>query len=406
MSREKVEFSNGRGERLAALLELPDRPPIAFALFAHCFTCGKDIAAAARIARGLTAQGIGVLRFDFTGLGGSEGEFANTNFSSNVEDLLAAAAYLRDEHIAPSLLIGHSLGGTAVLYAAGSIPEVKAVVTVGAPASPAHVIRQFGARIDEIDRTASAEVTLGGRSFRVSRQFLEDLEGRDLAVELGRWKRALLVMHAPFDEVVSIDEAGTIFQAARHPKSFISIDGADHLLSALDRAQYVANTIAAWASSYLPKVETAAPRAVDRGDVWVGEGNRAFLRDIHSDDHQWLADEPRRVGGDNLGPDPYEHLLAALGACTSMTIRMYANRKAWPLEDVSVHLSHSRQHVKDCEGCDQGRGAQLEVLSRAIRLTGDLDEDQRARLMAIADRCPVHRTLEGRLQIETKAADL
>ena len=405
MRREKVGFPNDRGERLAALLELPDKSPVAYALFAHCFTCGKDIAAAARIARGLTAKGVAVLRFDFTGLGGSEGDFSNSNFSSNIEDLVAAANFLRSEREAPSLLIGHSLGGTAMLFAAKLIAEAQAVVTIGAPATPEHLIRQFHVNQAEIETEGSAQVELAGRQFRIRRQFLDDLRGRSLEDVISGWKRALLIMHAPFDEVVSIDEAGKIFRAARHPKSFISVDGADHLLSDIDRAQYVANTIAAWAEPYLPK--PAVIEVPDRaaGSIWVGEGNRRFLRDIHSDDHHWLADEPKRLGGDNLGPDPYEHLLAALGACTSMTIRMYANRKSWPLEDVSVHLTHRREYLEDCADCDEGQGSKLEILRRVIRLTGDLDVEQRNRLMEIADRCPVHRTLEGHLQIETSAAD-
>ncbi|MFV2090906.1 MAG: alpha/beta fold hydrolase [Pseudomonadales bacterium] len=402
MSRQKVQFPNGRGEELAALLELPDKPAIAFALFAHCFTCGKDIAAAARISRALTARGFAVLRFDFTGLGSSEGEFANTNFSSNVEDLIAAADYLRTNHSAPTLLIGHSLGGTAMLFAASRIGEAKAVATIGAPASSDHVIKQFQVRVADIESRGEAEVTLAGRQFRIQKQFLDDLASRDLAAEIGRWKRALLVLHAPWDEVVSIDEAGKIFQAAKHPKSFISLDGADHLLSDIGHAQYAANTIAAWSVSYLPANETQVPPDVERGSVWVGEGNHKFLRDIHSDDHYWLADEPKRVGGDNLGPDPYEHLLAALGACTSMTIRMYANHKSWPLEDVAVHLTHSREYVRDCEDCEApDSGTRLEVLRRYVSLEGPLDEAQRQRLMEIADRCPVHRSLQGRLKIET-----
>lgn len=401
MGREKVEFANGSGEKLAALLEMPETPPRAFALFAHCFTCGKDIAAAARIARGLVARGIGVLRFDFTGLGSSDGEFANTNFSSNVSDLLAAADYLRDQQKAPDLLIGHSLGGTAVLFAGGQIPEVKAVVTIGAPATPEHVIQQFHADMAEIETTGEAEVSLAGRPFRIRKQFLDDLKSHSLASVIGHWKRALLIMHAPLDEVVAVDEAGAIFQAARHPKSFVALDGADHLLSDLKHAQYVASTIAAWAESYFPEPEAALETEVPKGSVCVDEGNRKFLRDLYSDDHHWLADEPKRLGGSNLGPDPYEHLLAALGACTSMTIRMYANRKSWPLDEVSVHLSHSRQHAKDCEDCADREGGQLEILRREISLTGSLDDAQRARLMEIADRCPVHRTLEADLRIET-----
>ncbi|MGE0624469.1 MAG: alpha/beta fold hydrolase [Pseudomonadales bacterium] len=403
MSREKVEFPNGRGEMLAAQLELPDKPARAFALFAHCFTCGKDSAAAARITRGLVAAGIGVLRFDFTGLGGSEGDFGNTGFSSNVEDLVAAADYLRRAGRAPALLVGHSLGGTAALFAAGRIAEVRAVATIGAPASPDHVLKVFQADVANIERDGVAEVSLAGRTFRIRREFLDDLRDHSLPDVIGHWKRALLILHAPLDEVVSIDEAGKIFQAARHPKSFIALDGADHLLSRIEKAQYVATTIAAWAESYLPEVEAAEGPAVPGGMVWVGEGNRKFLRDLYSDDHQWIADEPSRMGGDNLGPDPYELLLSALGACTSMTVRMYANHKRWSLDSIGVRLSHSREHVKDCEDCPED-GGQLEILRRDISLAGDLDDAQRARLIEIANRCPVHRTLEGNLKIETHEA--
>ncbi len=401
MGREKVEFANGRGEALAALLELPDEPARAYAIFAHCFTCGKDNAAAARISRGLTTQGIGVLRFDFTGLGGSDGDFANTNFSSNVEDLIAAAEFLRASGRAPSLLIGHSLGGTAVLFAGAQIPEVVAVATIGAPASPDHVLKEFAVSLDEIEASGEAEVSLAGRTFRIQKQFLEDLRNRSLDSVIGHWKRALLVMHAPLDEIVSIDEAGRIFEAARHPKSFVSLEGADHLLSDLRRAQYAAHTIAAWAEMYLPAAEVSETPEVVEGMIHVREGNHRFLRDLYSDDHYWLADEPRRMGGDNLGPDPYEHLLASLGACTSMTIRLYANRKSWPLEDVQVHLSHNREYRSDCGDCDE-QNRRLEVLNRTIQLTGPLDGDQRARLMEIADRCPVHRTLTGHLEIRTQ----
>lgn len=401
MSREKIHFPNGRGQSLAALLELPHKPVRAYALFAHCFTCGKDSAAAARIARGLVASGIGVLRFDFTGLGGSEGDFANTNFSSNVGDLVAAADFLRDSGRAPSLLVGHSLGGTAALFAAGRIPEVRAVATIGAPASPEHLLRAFRADLAAIEAQGAAEVTLAGRAFRVEKQFFDDLRGHQLPDVIGHWKRALLVLHAPLDEVVGIEEAGKIFQAARHPKSFLALDGADHLLTDIGKAQYVATAIAAWAETYLPASDAAGSVEVPGGMVWVAEGNRRFLRDLYSDDHRWLADEPSRQGGDNLGPDPYELLLSALGACTSMTIRMYANRKGWNLESVGVRLSHSRQHADDCEDCPEG-GGQLEVLRREISFAGALDQAQRARLLEIADRCPVHRTLQGRLKIETR----
>jgi putative redox protein len=397
----KIEFPNSTGDSLAAALTEPDRSPRGYVLFAHCFTCGKNNAAATRIARGLAAQGFAVLRFDFTGLGGSDGDFANSDFSSNVGDLLAAADHLRRNHQAPALLVGHSLGGTAVLAAAGQIDECRAVVTIGAPATPGHVVRQFGASREQIERDGVADVTLGGRRFRIRREFLEDLDRHPLPDQVARLRRALLVFHAPMDAVVSVDEAGAIFLAAKHPKSFVSLDGADHLLSRLEDAQYVATTTAAWVSRYLPD-ETTERGQVAGGEVRVAEINHRFTREVASDDHVWLGDEPKRSGGDNLGPDPYEHLLAALGTCTSMTVRLYANRKQWPLDDVDVRLRHERRHAEDCADCEEG-DQRIEVLSRLVTLQGDLSDDQRARLLEIADRCPVHRTLTGDLRIHAEA---
>jgi uncharacterized OsmC-like protein/pimeloyl-ACP methyl ester carboxylesterase len=397
---QRTEFSNQRGVRLAAALELPDAPARAWAVFAHCFTCGKSNIAAARMSRTLAAGGIAVLRFDFTGIGGSGGDLANAGFVSNVDDLVAAADYLRDAYQAPALLVGHSLGGTAVLAAAARIDEVSAVVTIGAPAEPEHVLRHLGGALEVIERDGSAEVTLAGRSFRVGREFLETTRDEKVLNSLGSLRRALLVMHSPTDGVVSIDEAGRIFRAARHPKSFVSLDGADHLLSDAADAQYVAATVLAWADRYMPARQDLPALRVPGGEVVVSEGNSRFLRHVTTDDHQWLADEPRKAGGDNLGPDPYEHLLAALGTCTSMTIRMYANRKSWPLDSVTVRLSHRREHDRDCEDCDR-KASQLDVMERLVRLEGALDDAQRGRLMEIADRCPVHRTLEGTIRIRT-----
>jgi putative redox protein len=401
-TRERIIFENKSGIKLAAVLELPDRPTNIFALFAHCFTCGKDVVAASRIARTLATNNIGVLRFDFTGLGSSDGDFANTNFSSNIEDLLSAAQYLRDNHSAPQLLVGHSLGGTAVLNAAGNIPECKAVVSIGAPATADHVMKLFTQDVEKIEVEGSAEVDLAGRRFHIKRQFIADLKAQSTENRISRLRKALLVFHSPLDDTVSIEQAGLIFTAAKHPKSFITLDGADHLLSKVGDAQYVANTISAWASRYIDQ-ETATQPSVEKGEINVSEGNHKFLRDVSSDNHQWLADEPKRVGGDDLGPDPYEHLLAALGTCTSMTIRMYANRKGWPLEDVHVELEHSRQHGADCGNCEDAN-SKVEVITRAIKLSGPLDEGQRERLIEIANRCPVHRTLEGDLRIETVSA--
>lgn len=399
--RQKIDFAGHDGSRLAGLLETPDREPIGTALFAHCFTCGKDIAAASRIARALVARGHAVMRFDFTGLGNSDGDFANTHFSSNVADLVAAAAHLRQAGHAPTLLIGHSLGGTAVLHAAHQVPECRGVVTIGAPADAQHVAQQFACDVERIEADGQAEVSLAGRAFTIRREFLEDIRTTDIQ-HLTALKPALLVMHAPGDTTVSVHEAERIYRAATHPKSFADLDGADHLLSRAADAEYVATLIAAWASRLTPDA-SAAPRrpTVARGELLVTERDHRFQLDLHSDDHHWTADEPTKVGGRNTGPDPYELLLAALGSCTAMTLRMYAQRKGLPLDDVAVTLRHEREHVTDCEGCDE-TPARLDVLTRTISLSGALDDAQRASLLRIADRCPVHRTLEGPLAIRSE----
>jgi putative redox protein len=401
--RKKVEFPGSNNVMLAGLLELPGAELSAIALFAHCFTCGKDIASASRISRALVSRGIGVMRFDFTGLGGSDGDFSNTNFSSNIEDLVAAADYLRDNFQPPTILIGHSLGGTAVLNAAAQVPESTGVVTIGSPADAEHVVKQFCSDVDQINKEGYAEVDLAGRKFTVKKQFIDDAKAQSSIVGADL-KKALLVFHSPVDNIVSIKEAEKIYHRAKHPKSFISLGNADHLLTNKQDAEYVASTIATWAvrlvesSSVVNQVESN----VNRGELLVEEQNHDFTRNMITDHHFWLADEPVDVGGANLGPDPYEHLLAALGSCTSMTLRMYANRKDLKLDDVRVSLSHTRQHGEDCAHCDE-ENAQIGVLRRTISLKGDLTEKERQRLLQIADRCPVHRTLEGKIVIETHA---
>ena len=402
--RKKVEFKGSSGENLSGLLEIPASGANSFALFAHCFTCGKDIAAASRIARALVARGIAVMRFDFTGLGNSDGDFANTNFSSNVQDLEAAADFLRSNYLAPSLLIGHSLGGTAVLKAAQSIAESKAVVTIGSPADASHVAKQFACDLDTIKHKGEASVNLAGRQFLIKKQFLDDIEAAQTTDSLGKLKKALLVFHSPVDQTVSIKEAEKIYLNARHPKSFVSLDNADHLLSQKEDSEYVAATIAAWAGRYLGARETveAHTKDIDKGQVRVSERDHQFTQNVLSDSHFWLADEPVAVGGANLGPDPYEHLLAALGTCTTMTLRMYASRKKLPLDHVEVQLKHDRIHLKDCEDCDE-TGKRLETITRTVKLNGDLTEAERSRLLEIADRCPVHRTLHGHLEVITES---
>lgn len=398
--RQRVKFQNQNGNELAGLLELPASTPLGYVLFAHCFTCGKDISSASRIARALAAKGYAVLRFDFTGLGSSDGDFANTNFSSNVEDLVAAASFLREELAAPDILIGHSLGGAAVLAAAEQIPESKSVVTIGAPATPAHVIHNFEGHLDKIEKQGLAEVNLGGRPFTIKQQFVEDLKEQSQEERVKNLKRSLLIFHSPTDATVSIDEAAKIYSWAKHPKSFVSLHGADHLLTKQVDAEYVADTIVAWVKRYLSGAEATSEEVkVDGGNVLVGEKNQRFTRSVYTDDHHWFADEPTRVGGDNRGPDPYEMLLAGLGACTSMTMRMYANRKDLPVDDIYVSLSHKREHSEDCQECNN---QQLDVIERTIRIEGDkLNPEQRARLLEIADKCPVHRTLENKIEVRT-----
>jgi len=403
MRSERFNFPNSKGEHLAATLDLPLGVPDAYALFAHCFTCGKDNLAAKRIAERLAGAGIAVLRFDFTGLGGSEGEFANTHFSSNIEDLVAAANHLRATRGAPAILIGHSLGGAAVLAAASQIPDARAVVTIAAPFDPGHVTGLFKQHVDAIREQGELEVALAGRPFRIKRAFLDDVAEQKLHDHVAELRKALLVFHSPTDATVGIDNASRIFIAAKHPKSFVSLAGADHLLSKKSDAVYVANVIAAWAERYLDKPAEAVQAESEPGVVLVREtGGGKFQQEIVSGPHRLIADEPVAVGGLDSGPSPYNYLLAALGACTAMTLRLYADHKKLPLERVSVRLTHNKIHATDCENCETKVGM-LDRIDRNITLEGPLDAEQRKRLIEIADKCPVHRTLES--EIDTRTFD-
>jgi len=401
MPAERFDFPKAQGQKLAALLDRPVGEPRAYALFAHCFTCGKDTHAAKRVAEGLTALGIGVLRFDFTGLGSSEGEFANSTFSSNVADLVAAANELRRRARAPAILIGHSLGGTAVLAAAAEVAEARAVVTIAAPCDPTHVTGLFKERLDEIAAKGEIEATLAGRQFRISRAFVDDLAEHKLLPRIADLRKALLIFHSPTDEVVGIENASRIFAAAKHPKSFVSLVGADHLLSRRSDAAYVANVVHAWAERYLDMPQAAPESPRDAKTVLVRETRHGrFQQEIAVGVHRFLADEPVEVGGLDSGPGPYDLLLAGLGACTAMTLRLYAERKALPLERVTVELTHSRIHAADCADCETKEGM-LDRIERAIALRGTLDAEQRRRLLEIADKCPVHRTLTSEIDIRT-----
>lgn len=396
----KIEFPSATGEKLAARLDRPARPR-AYALFAHCFTCGKDIFAAARIAEGLTARGIAVLRFDFTGLGSSEGEFANTNFSSNIRDIVAAAGYLRENYEAPALLIGHSLGGAAVLAAAAQIPEVTAIATIAAPSAAAHIARHLAADPAEIAATGKAQVRLGGRDFAITKQFLDDIAGQNFLSGLAQLKKALLVCHAPGDEYVGIENASAIFAAARHPKSFLSLDNADHLVKRREDAIYLADVIAAWSTRYLPAEDEVA--ALPAGTVEVSEAGTGHLtQHVRAGRHMLLADEPVAVGGNDAGPGPYDYLLAALGACSSMTMRLYAERKSIPATRFAIRLAHRRIHAEDCADCETKEGNIGEITRDIVIEGNDVSDAQRARLMEIADRCPVHQTLTHEIKIRSR----
>ena len=400
---ERFEFEGHDGSRLAARLDLPDRTPRATALFAHCLTCSKDIEAARRIARRLTARGMAVMRFDFTGLGHSEGEFANTGFTSNVEDLRLAAAALGTQIAPPQLLIGHSLGGAAVLAAARAIPSAKAVATIGAPADPAHVLSHLGASLAAIRRDGEGVAVLGGREIRIGRGFVEEVEAATLKDCVAGLRRALLILHAPRDAIVGIDNASALFMAARHPKSFVTLDDADHLLTRPEDAEYAAEVIAAWALRYLDLPPDPAADAPPEGVVRVSEAGAAgYLQDVLVGHHHLLADEPAEHGGSNLGPSPYQYLAAGLGACTTMTIRMYARRKGIALDRASVDVTHEKIHAADCADCETKTG-KVDVLRRVVRLEGDVTDAEHARLMEIADRCPVHRTLEHEIRVVTVA---
>jgi len=418
MASQRLKFPGAFGDELVGRLELPDAAqtpsgePAAYALFAHCFTCSKDLKAVGWISRALVERGIAVFRFDFTGIGESSGDFEDTDFSSNLDDLEAAASFLRERYRAPQILIGHSLGGAAVLAAAERIPEAEVVATIGAPSDTEHLRETLVRQAPELEERGEAEVRLGPQSFRIKKQFLEDLAEDHVTEALANLGRPLLIFHSPVDSIVSIDHARRIYQAAKHPKSFVSLDHADHLLRDERDARYVGEVLAAWAGRYVTlggvDAETGDKEEVGEGVVVVEGGPQGFTQRVRARSHRLVADEPTSVGGADQGPSPYELLLAGLGACTSMTLRMYADRKQWPLDDVRVELEHDRIHARDCQACsDEQRegGGRLDQITRRIRVEGDLDQEQRERLLEIANRCPVHRTLTGVIHVHSELED-
>jgi len=407
MRSDQYVFKGHQGQNLSGRLDLPDGPILAYALFAHCFTCSKDFIASRMIAQALAARGIATLRFDFTGLGNSQGDFANTHFTSNVDDLVLAAQSLAQSHGGPQLLVGHSLGGAAVLAAASRIESARAIATLAAPFDPAHVLQLFSDDLDTIARKGEARVDLAGRPFTIAKSFLDDITSQDQRAKIADLRKALLVMHAPSDTTVGIENARAIFEAARHPKSFISLDHMDHLLTKADDVRYAADLLASWATRYItiaPAPRTAEPPIADGAVHVAGAGAGRFAFDVAAGRHRFRADEPVSAGGDDSGPSPYDFLLAALGACTAMTLKIFAAHKKLALDDVKIALTHTRMHAKDCAACETKSDGYVANIRRDITLIGDLDDEARARLLQIADRCPVHKTLEGEIRIETVLA--
>lgn len=401
MRSEKVTFENASGATLSGRIDFPFiGKPRAFVLFAHCFTCSKNLKAVDNICLALTRNDLAVLRFDFTGLGQSEGAFSDTNFSSNIEDLNMAYTFLEDRYEAPQILIGHSLGGAAVLHAGKVLEAVKAIVTIGAPSDPIHIKRLLKGHEEQLKSEGQAEISIGGRPFRLRKQFLDDLEKNNSEEVIKNLGKALLIIHSPQDQIVGIENAAEIYTSAMHPKSFISLDGADHLMSKSSDSVYVGSLIAPWAARYIEPVDN---EIAPEGEVWTKIGKQGFITEVTAGKHHMIADEPEDSGGKDLGPSPYGYLLSALGTCTAMTLRMYADHKKLDLRSVQVKLTHDKIHNEDGGQTDSSKG-KIDQIKRIISLTGDLSEQEKDRLIEIADRCPVHKTLEGKPQIITERA--
>ncbi len=400
MKKERVQFKNREGIELAAFIYHPlDRHPRFFALFAHCFTCNKNLNAVQNICNTLSQMGVAVMSLDFTGLGSSKGSFENTNFSSNISDLLDASDYLKARYQAPSLLIGHSFGGAAAIFAAGSLPTVKALVTIGSPSDPKHIAHLFDDHLEAIETEGASRVNIGGRGFRIHKSFVADLQEKDLGAFLAQLRKPILILHSPQDTVVALQHAARLYEHAFHPKSFVSLDGADHLLSNSTDSAYVGEIISTWAKKYIPA--PVVPNDTKGHEVAVRLAGQGYTSEVKTPYHHLLADEPESVGGDNLGPTPYDLLMAALGTCTAMTLQMYAQRKNWSLEEVNVYLDHDKVHRKDGDHVED-KNSKVSRFTRSLLISGDLDEAQRNRLLEIANKCPVHRTLEDDILIETR----
>lgn len=406
MSRIKLDIQNSKGHKLQAFLELPaSQKPQYFAIFAHCFTCSSAVGAARYICKSLTNHGFGVVRFDFTGLGGSEGEFSESHFSANVSDLEAVNAYLKTHYQAPSLMVGHSLGGAAVIVAASKLDNIKAIATVGAPATVGHVKHLFSHGIETVQDKGEAEVNIGGRPFKINKAFVDDFSKTDLPEITKNLRKPILIMHAPSDPIVNIDNAHRLYQAAHQPKSFVSLDNADHLLSKSKDSLYVGNIIGTWAQRYFePKGHTVLQT---KGEQLVAHLNileNQFTTSIQTQKHHFKADAPKSVGGNDFGPSPYDFISAGLAACTVMTLKMYAQRKKWDLQEVYAYITYSKKYSDDLMP-DLEKPLQVDHFQKRLKFIGNLDEKKRNRLTEIASKCPVHKTLITHSVVETELID-
>lgn len=401
MKSQKFTFTNQDDIQLSARIDFPvDKKPLAYAIFAHCFTCSKNLLAIKNISRGLTASGIAVLLFDFTGLGDSEGNFEETTFTSNIHDLFSAAAFLEKEYEAPKIMIGHSLGGAAALFAAKQLKSIEAVVTIGAPFDPGHVTHLLAGGISKIETAGKATINIGGRPFTIGKQFLDDLQEQNPEEVAHQLRKALLILHSPQDTTVGVNNAAKIYQAAVHPKSFISLDGADHLLSKKADSLYAGRMIASWAEKYLD-FESKKADLKSHSQVVAQTEQGSFTTELRAGKHRLVADEPAKVGGADLGPTPYDLLSSGLAACTTMTLQMYATRKKWDLKEAKVHIDYKKDYYKDANNCETS-DTKIDQFHRTLELIGDLDEEQRKRLLEIADKCPVHKTLHSEIKITTQ----
>lgn len=397
MNNKKLSFKNRYGEMLEGVIDLPfTQNIVAYAIFAHCFTCGKNIFAAENISRTLALKGIAVLRFDFTGLGESEGDFEDSNFTNNVTDIEDAAKYLTENFETPSLLIGHSLGGAAVLFSAQKIASVKAIVTIAAPSSPDHIMHLFKDSQEEINEKGKATMQLAGREITIKKQFIEDLRSLSMQNLLNDLRKPVLILHSPTDDIVGINNAAEIYKALHHPKSFVSLDDTHHLLKRQEDAEYVSAIIASWATRYLKTNESV--QSEGQVNAWLNNDN--YTTEVVARKHVWIADEPLNVGGNDLGPTPYELLSSALATCTTITLKMYAKRKNWDPGEIKVMVEHGRKYPDDCEHCDD-KSKLIEVFKRTLVFDERLDAEQKNRLQQIADLCPVHKTLSKSSRIDT-----